>query len=65
MSNNNKMTDEEFCQMITLLSKFANTEMDQFELWKFKSDFGEVLVSMSLNTSEDSSSYADVSEAIK
>ncbi|AOT13231.1 hypothetical protein S40542_10840 [Pseudoalteromonas luteoviolacea] len=59
------MTDEEFCQMITLLSKFADTAMDQFELWKFNNDSGEVLVSMSLSVGKDSSAYTDVTKLIE
>ncbi|MCF2858400.1 hypothetical protein L1286_13005 [Pseudoalteromonas sp. SMS1] len=65
MSDSKKMTNEEFSQMVTLLSKFANTDMDQFENWKFECEFGEVFVSLSLDVQGDKSVYTDVTRAIK
>ncbi|TQF67873.1 hypothetical protein [Pseudoalteromonas luteoviolacea] len=65
MSDNKKMTDEEFSQMITLLSRFADTEMDQFESWKFESEYGEIYVNISIHAEEDGSEYTDVTKAIK
>ena len=58
------MTDQEFSQMVTLLSKFANTEMDQFEGWKFNSEFGKIYVSISMYAEGDCSAYTDVTSAI-
>ncbi|KZN43445.1 hypothetical protein N483_09115 [Pseudoalteromonas luteoviolacea NCIMB 1944] len=59
------MTDEEFSKMISLLAKFANTEMDQFAVWKFKSEFGDVFINISLHAHFDNSMYNDVTNAIK
>ncbi|KZN39331.1 hypothetical protein N480_00450 [Pseudoalteromonas luteoviolacea S2607] len=65
MSDNKKMTDEEFSQMITLLSRFIDTEMDQFESWKFESEYGVIYVNISMYAAGDSSAYTDVTKAIK
>ena len=65
MSAQHRMTVEEFEQMITLLSKFVETEMDQFESWKFQSRFGETFVNISAYPEGDGSAYTDVTKAIK
>ena len=65
MSTQDRMTDEEFEQMITLLSKFVETEMDQFELWKFQSRYGETFVNISMYPEGDGTAYTDVTKAIK
>lgn len=65
MPKQERMSDDEFEQMITLLSKFVETEMDQFELWKFQSSFGETFVNISAYPEGDASAYTDVTKAIK
>ena len=65
MSNKNKMTDAQFSLMISLISQYSESEMDQFELWKFKSKFGETFINISLSPLGDGSAYTDVSNAIK
>jgi hypothetical protein len=65
MSNDNGMTEEEFSMMISLISKYVNNEMDQFESWRFTSRFGDPFVNISLYAEGDGSAYTDVSKAIK
>ena len=65
MPNNNGMTEEEFSMMISLLSKYVDNEMDQFDSWKFTSRFGDAFVNISLYSEGDDSAYIDVSKAIK
>jgi hypothetical protein len=38
MENKKRLTEKEFTQMIKLLHRYVNTEMDQWELWFFDTD---------------------------
>lgn len=48
MSEEDKMSKEEFVQMLKLMKRYAETEMDQFELWKFDIDFAKIFVTISM-----------------
>lgn len=47
MDAENKMTDAEYLEMLRLLRRYASTELDQFDLWKFDTEFGTVYVDVS------------------
>lgn len=66
MADKEKMSEKEFVQMIKLLKKYSETEMDQFELWKFDTNFSKVYVtiSMALSSDEAESGYVDLSHLL-
>jgi len=38
------MTEEEFRTMVNLLHRYAETELDQWDLWRLPTRFGDVLI---------------------
>ena len=42
-----RLTDDELRILVRLLHRFAVADMDQFENWRFPTEYGEVYVSMS------------------
>jgi hypothetical protein len=49
MQSEEKLSDEEIRQMFRLLRRYASTDMDQWDLFKFDSKRGKVFVSIALN----------------
>jgi hypothetical protein len=41
-----RMTEEEFDQMRALIKRFAESELDQFALWRTTTKFGPVYISI-------------------
>ena len=62
MKSSQKLSEEELCQMATLLKRYASTDMDQFDLWKFDTDFGKVFVEISMKPSGPKEAYSDINE---
>jgi len=60
-----KLKDEELGLMLNLIKRYAETEMDQFDILKFDTDFGKVYFSVSLSASDNGDSYTDVTEFMK
>ena len=48
-----KLTDEEMIQMFKLVKRYVETEMDQFENWKFDSKYGKVYLSIAISVSKE------------
>ena len=48
METNQKLSEEEFSQMLTLIKRHAVTDMDQFSTWKLDSERGDIYVCLSL-----------------
>ncbi len=44
----NKFTDTEFTQMMQLLAKYTENEMDQWELWKLDTPRSKIYINISL-----------------
>ena len=42
------MSKEEFVEMLNLMKRYIETEMDQFELWKFDTRRSEIFVNISM-----------------
>lgn len=61
------MSKEEFTQMLQLLKRYASTEMDQFELWKFDTSFSKIYINMSMIPSHEGTedAYTDVSKILE
>ena len=62
MNSNKKLSDKELRQMVILLKRYASMDMDQFDLWKFDTDFGKVFVEISMKPSGPEESYTDINK---
>ena len=60
----NKLSDEEFKRMINLLNRYVETEMDQWELWKFNTSFSTVYINISMKPEGSVEAYTDVSHLV-
>jgi len=67
MDTEEKMSKEEFVQMIHLLKRYTTTEMDQWELWKFDTSFSEIYINMSMMPSHEGTedAYTDLSHLLE
>ena len=67
MNTNKKLSDEEFASMVRLLKRYAETEMDQWELWKFSSSRSKIYISVSMYPSHKGAedSYTDLDHLIE
>lgn len=66
MGSNEKLSDAEFKQMLNLISRYASTEMDQWEAWKIDSSFSKIYVDISMKPESPGAeeSYTDFSYLI-
>ena len=64
MGSGDKLSEEEFRQMLRLLRRYASIEMDQWDLFKFDIQSGRVFVSISLSAGGHEEAYTDVSSFI-
>lgn len=62
MKSFEKLSDEEIRQMATLIKRYACTDMDQFDLWKFDTDFGKIFVEISMKPSGPEEAYSDINK---
>ena len=60
-----KLSNEELALMLNLIKRYAETDMDQFDLIKFDAEYGEVLVSISMSRSKSEEGYSDVTDFMK
>ena len=60
-----KLTDEEHKQMVRLIYRFANTELDQFENVKFDTEYGPVFFSISRSSGGYDDAFHDITAVIK
>ncbi len=67
VSLDEKLSDDEFAQMITLLRRYTATEMDQWELWKFDIPSSTIYVSVSMYPSHGGAAdiYTDLGHLLK
>lgn len=64
MQSHQRLTDQEFRTLFTLLYRYVMTEMDQFELWKFDTVYGKIYVDMGMVSSGADEHYIDVTHLI-
>ncbi len=64
MENKKKLTEKEFTQMIKLLHRYANTEMDQWELWFFDTDSSRIYIDISMKTTCSEEAYTNMNNII-
>ncbi|WP_020414909.1 hypothetical protein [Microbulbifer variabilis] len=55
-----KLSQEELKQMFCLIRRFADTDLDQFEHWKFDSDKGKVFIELALVPRGSEDAYIEV-----
>ena len=60
-----KLSEEEYRTMFRLLYRHALTEMDQFDDFKFDTQFGKIFVSISMKSGGYDDAFTDVSHLIK
>lgn len=65
MSLEDKLSDDEFRQMFRLLHRYASTEMDQWDNFKFDYNYGKVFVSISLSAGGHEDAFVDVSHLVR
>lgn len=64
MSSREKLSEKEFKEMIQMLSRYVESEMDQWELWKFHLSFGQVYVNVSMKPEASEDAYVDLTHLI-
>ena len=66
MKKTEKLTEEEFKQMINLLNRYVSTDMDQWEMWKFNSSRCPIYISISMMREPTASeeAYIDLTKFI-
>jgi hypothetical protein len=66
MDSNQKLSEEEFAQMLTLIKRHAVTDMDQFSTWKLDSERGNIYVCLSnVPLAADDKAHRDLSNLVK
>lgn len=61
MQSKQKLSKDEFREMLSLIKRYVTTEMDQWELWKFSTDFGNIYIDISMIPSRPEEAYVDLS----
>lgn len=64
MNLESKLTGEEQKQMVRLLYRYVNTELDQFENIKFSTKYGDVFISISRSSGGYDETFHDVTSVI-
>ncbi|MCP4163964.1 MAG: hypothetical protein GY760_28205 [Deltaproteobacteria bacterium] len=59
-----KLSESEFKQMFQLLHRYSETELDQWDLWKFKSKYGKIYVTISRAPNGPEESWNDMNHII-
>ena len=60
-----KLTDPEFKQMVQLLSRYMLTEMDQWDAWKFNSEYGDMFIYLSMKPLAEEQRHDDISNLLE
>lgn len=61
MTNSTALSKEEFQQMIQLLHRYIDHNMEQWASWKLKSRFGETYIDISAYNKGSKEAYDDLS----
>ena len=60
-----KLSEKEFTEMLRLIERYAATEMDQWELWKFDTEIGKLYLNISLEPIGSEDAYTEISHLLK
>ncbi|MDD7984262.1 hypothetical protein PQO01_04790 [Lentisphaera marina] len=55
------MKNDDIIKMFQLMKEYSETEMDQWDQWKFDTKFGEVYIDFSRGVSTGEGGYEDIS----
>ena len=60
MTDASRLSDAELRTMFSLLSRYAEAELDQWENWRVPTVHGDVLIEVRRSTNSESSAYEDI-----
>lgn len=60
-----KLSEEELGLMLNLVKRYAETDLEQFEILKFDTEYGKVHLSISIGQDKSDDGSADVTEFMK
>ncbi|WP_125564791.1 hypothetical protein [Pseudoalteromonas rubra] len=60
-----KLSEEELGLMLHLVKRYAETDLEQFEILKFDTEYGKVNLSISLGQNNPDDGYIDVTDLIE
>ncbi len=64
MENKKRLTEKEFTQMIKLLHRYVNMEMDQWELQFFDTEFSRIYIDISMKTTCSEEAYTNMNNIV-
>lgn len=64
MASKKKLSESEFKEMIKLLNRYVNYNMDQWEAWKFDSKLGQTFVDISAKSKGPIEAYDDLTKFV-
>ena len=64
MTQNEKLSEKEFGDMLNALKRHIETDMDQWELWKFDTSRGTIHINISLAPEGPENMYIDLNHLI-
>ena len=67
LDSTDKLSNAEFVQMLKMIKRYVNTEMDQWELWKFDTSFSKIYINISMEPSHPGTedAYTDVTHLLE
>jgi hypothetical protein len=60
-----QLTKDEFVLLAKLLKRYAETQMDQWELWSFDTETSKIYVTISMKPSGSEAAYKSLNEIIR
>ena len=58
------LSNDEFKQMLSLVKRYSETSMDQWETWKLNSNKGMLFIDLRLSVPGPESAYTDMSNVL-
>ncbi len=58
------LSNDEFKQMVSLIRRYSETSMDQWETWKLNSSKGTLFIDFRLSIPGPESAYTDLSDVL-
>jgi len=58
------LSNAEFKQMLSLIRRYSETSMDQWETWKLNSNKGMLFIDLRLSVPGPESAYTDMSDVL-
>ena len=55
-----KFSDDDFKALVSILKRYGETGLDQWDRWKFKTKYGDVFVQITREADEYPGSWTDI-----